>query len=99
MEVDESFAGYVAARWSMLFRLAVLLAGEDAADDLAQAGLVQAYLSWRDVQEAASVDDAVKRIVATTAVRRKPDPPDEQPASGSPRDGLWATITALPPRQ
>ena len=99
MEVDESFAGYVAARWSMLFRLAVLLAGEDAADDLAQAGLVQAYLSWRDVQEAASVDDAVKRIVATTAVRRKPDPQDEQPASGSSRDRLWATITALPPRQ
>lgn len=45
MEVDESFAEYVAARWSMLYRLAVLLAGEDDADEVTQAGLVRAYLA------------------------------------------------------
>ena len=102
MDVDESFAEYVAARWSMLYRLAVLLVGEPDADDLTQVGLGHAYLAWPEVQESASADDAVKRILATTAVREWTQAPEASAASwpaASDRDRLWATITALPARQ
>ncbi|MGY2877001.1 DNA-directed RNA polymerase specialized sigma24 family protein [Marmoricola sp. URHA0025 HA25] len=99
MGVDESFAEYVSARWSMLYRLAVLLAGEAEADDLTQAGLVRAYLSWGEVQEAASADDRVKRILAATAVHEGSRPgPEDDPATSA-RGRLWATVSALPPRQ
>lgn len=97
MGVDESFAEYVAARWSMLYRLAVLLAGDDEADDLTRAGLVSAYLSWPAVQDAASADDAVKRIVATTAVRDSRA--QAEPTPTSTRPSLWASVSALPRRQ
>src|SRR3954453_9524089 len=75
MEVDEPFAEYVAARWSMLYRLAVLLVGETGADDLAQAALVAAYLSWADVREAPSADDHLKQILARNAARLPEQPP------------------------
>ena len=103
MGVDESFAEYVAARWSMLYRLAVLLVGEHDGDGLTQAALVKAYLIWPDVEEAASADDRVKAILAATAVH-EPRTPDDQPDAGaragsSQGDRLWALIAGLPPRQ
>jgi hypothetical protein len=106
MEVDESFAEYVAVRWSMLYRLAVLLVGEDDADRLTQAALVQAYLEWADVEAAPSADDRVRAILAGTAGHEPPhelaaDPDTTAPLEPTPqgRDRLWTTISALPPRQ
>src|SRR4051812_6243432 len=98
MGVDESFAEYVAARWSMLYRLAVPLAGEPDGDQLTQAALVKAYLIWPDVEESASADDRVKGILAATAVH-DPRAPDDQSdaraeAGSSDRDRLWALIAA-----
>jgi hypothetical protein len=98
MDVDASFAEYVAARWSTLYRLAVLLVGEPGADDLTQAALVRAYLVWPEVQESGSADDRVKRILATTAARGTKAGGDG-PGGTGPGTGLWASITALPPRQ
>src|SRR4051812_42417667 len=105
MGVDESFAEYVAARWSMLYRLAVLLVGEDDADDLTQEALARAYLVWADVEEAASADDRVKALLAATAVheprasRNQAQNAVAAVPGSSDRDRLWTLITALPPRQ
>jgi DNA-directed RNA polymerase specialized sigma24 family protein len=108
MDVDESFAEYVAARWSMLYRLAVLLAGEAGADELTQAALVRVHVSWHEVEEAASADDHVKRILADTAVNEMVRGPQAgSRAAGddvgfrSPvdRQHLWAAISGLLPRQ
>jgi DNA-directed RNA polymerase specialized sigma24 family protein len=101
---DASFAEYVAARWSMHYRLAVLLAGEDGADELTQRALVRAYVAWSEIQDAASADDEVKKIVAATAVHESQESP-VQPADGRPtaeasdRERLWVRISALPRRQ
>jgi len=96
MEVDEPFAAYVAARWSMHYRLAALLAGEDAADALTQAALVRAYASWQDVTEAASVDERVKEILVKTAVAGPEVPFPEARTNG---EHLWSRFSALPVRQ
>jgi len=95
MEVDESFTEYVSARWSMLYRLAVLLAGEDAADALTQAALVSAYVSWPEVREAPSVDQRVKELLAKAALAG----PDDQPRTNTDHDGPWSHFSALPRRQ
>jgi len=97
MGVDESFAEYVAARWSMLYRLAVLLVGDARADDLTESALVAAHLVWPEVQAAASADDHVKRIVASTAVRTPPAAASDDEVEDP--DRLWAEIGRLPPRQ
>jgi DNA-directed RNA polymerase specialized sigma24 family protein len=108
MDVDESFGEYVAARWSMLYRLAVLLAGEADADELTQAALVRAHVSWHEVDAAASADDEVKRILADTAVHEPAPGPEagsrtDEDDSGlrNPldRQHLWAALGELLPRQ
>jgi hypothetical protein len=74
MQVDESFTGYVVARWTMLHRLAVLLVGPERAEGVATAGLVSAYLGWREIQESAWVDDRVKELLARAALDGPADP-------------------------
>src|SRR3569623_416705 len=97
MQVDESFTEYVAVRWSMLSRLATLLVGDEQADDLTRAALVRVYLSWSAIQESASADSAVKRILAREAVRNAPAPLDRPVVA---EDGdLWTQIGGLLPRQ
>jgi hypothetical protein len=98
LDVDESFAEYVAARWSMLYRLAVLLAGDSGADALTEEALVRAHLAWAEVQEAASADDRVKAILASTYVHL-PNSPAEATSTDGEADRLWAEIGMLPPRQ
>jgi DNA-binding CsgD family transcriptional regulator len=67
MDVDESFTEYVSARWSTLYRLAVLLVGPTHAGDLLRTALVRTHVSWRTVQ-AESRDDYVKKILANAAL-------------------------------
>jgi len=102
MDVDGSFAQYVAARWSTHYRLAALLSGPDAADELTQAALVRARLSWPEVQQAPSADGYVTRLLVSVAVRRPNDdvpvPGDEDVPRGG-REHLWAQVRALLPRQ
>jgi len=89
VEVEESFAEYVAARWSMLYRLAVLLVGDDLADQVTRAALVRAYGSWHDVQAAPSADEYVKEILARTAAA---EPGGEV---GTTRGDVWSRLGTL----
>lgn len=106
------FEEYAGSRWPVLFRTALLLAGDEAeADDLAQTTLVKAYAVWPRVQRADSPDAYVRRMLVNeflsdrrrTARRRAqlplavPEPPIiEDPAQ---RLDLWANVMMLPPRQ
>jgi hypothetical protein len=91
MQVDESYADYVAARWSGLYRLAALLVGEDRADEVAQAALVRAYLSWPRGHEHDLADEQVKAILARVALTVAPSP--------SETGGPDRPLAALPRRQ
>jgi len=108
MGVDESFAEYAAARWSMLYRLATLLVGEQRAEHLTRAALVRAYLAWAEVEERGTADPSVKRILARLVVKDTHVPVEAQQgqveddvgtASNPDREKLWAEIGALLPRQ
>jgi DNA-directed RNA polymerase specialized sigma24 family protein len=68
MHVDESYAEYVAARWSVLYRLAVLLAGEHRADELVQEALVRAYVTWPRRLEDEPPEERVKAELARLAL-------------------------------
>jgi DNA-directed RNA polymerase specialized sigma24 family protein len=92
MDVDRSFAAFVSARWSMLYRLSVLLAGPAAADDVAQTALARAYASWREVEESASADDHVKALLARTAASL--GPPDGDAESATTARGRLAVLPA-----
>jgi RNA polymerase sigma-70 factor (sigma-E family) len=108
-----TYEEYVAARWSALYRTAYLLTGAHAdAEDLAQATLVKAYLSWSKVAGAASPDAYVRRILTNTFVSgRRPlriarerlvdSVPEIQASDGIDLDRLqlWPHIASLPPKQ
>jgi len=104
---------YVATRWTVLYRTAYLLTGSHAdAEDLAQAALVKAYLSWSKVSGAASPDAYVRRILTNAflsgrrplrvvrehLVDRPPEVAAADPANED-RFVLWPHIAALSPRQ
>src|SRR5215212_3029739 len=101
MDVDESFAEHVSVRWSTLYRLAVLLAGTERADDLIQAALARAFASWRTVREAASPDAALRKILVDTSVDSTDSAAGDATRSGVARDDeeLWSRISTLPPRE
>lgn len=87
MHADEPYADYVAARWSTIYRLAVLLVGEEQADDLAQEALVRAYLDWSREQDDEPPEEQVKAILARRALAE----PAREPTADSP----WAAIGSL----
>lgn len=102
MDVDESFAGFVSARWSMLYRLATLLGGATDADELTQATLVRAYQSWREIHPTAQEDARVKRVLAETAARRangRTGAVDTLPKFLPDRPQRWESLDRLLPRQ
>jgi RNA polymerase sigma-70 factor (sigma-E family) len=108
-----SYEEYVGARWTTLYRTAYLLAGNHAdAEDLAQAALVKAYLSWPKVTAASSPDAYVRRILTNvflsarrplrvTRERLVDRPPEIAEPAGDEHDRmvLWPHVAALPPRQ
>jgi len=108
-----TYEEYVAARWTALYRTAYLLTANHAdAEDLAQAALVKAYLSWSKVVSAASPDAYVRRILTNVflserrrlrhsrerIVEQTPDLGVPGP-TGEDRLVLWPQIAALSPRQ
>lgn len=111
MSTQHTFTEYVAARWAVLYRLAVLLVGETNAEDLTQAALLKAYLSWQRAVDAESTDAYVKKILVNTAIsqgrKRRPltvagveeRPVDSHESAVLERDALWPRIESLPPRQ
>lgn len=114
MDLDESFTAYVGARWPALYRLAVLLAGPSAADDLAQQTLVRAYVAWDRVLDAAAPDAYVRKILVNTLIsesgrRRRGHEllalTEPETVTAGPEDEvvlrqeIWSRIELLPPRQ
>lgn len=114
MELDESFTAYASARWPALYRLAVLLAGESEADDLAQQTLVRAYRSWNRVLQAESPDAYVRKIMVNVLISERSrrrrglelvTGGRHEQGTSSPeesvalRDELWSRISLLPARQ
>jgi len=67
MQPDASFAEFVSVRWSVLYRLAVLLAGPDEADDLLEGALAGALHSWGELRHAGSAEEHVKERLAHDA--------------------------------
>ena len=108
-----TYEEYVGTRWTALYRTAYLLTGRHAdAEDLAQAALVKAYLSWSKVSTASSPDAYVRRILTNAflssrrplrvARERLVETPPEVPTvspDGEDRLLLWPHVRALPPRQ
>ena len=94
MQPDASFAEFVSVRWSVLYRLAVLLAGPDEADDLLEGALAGALHSWGELRHAGSAEEHVKERLAHDAAVLAPGA--DQRAG---HDDLRARIDALPPRQ
>ena len=67
MDVDEEYSAYVAARWPVLVRSAVLLGcSVHEAEDLVQSTLVKCYVSWDKVAKASNQDGYVFRIMLNT---------------------------------
>ncbi|RNL81444.1 SigE family RNA polymerase sigma factor [Nocardioides marmorisolisilvae] len=114
MDLDESFTAYAGARWPALYRLAVLLAGESDADDLAQQVLFQAYRAWDRVMAASSPDAYVRKIMVNTLISQRSrhrrglelvtsGRVDDRVASVEDdvvqHDELWNRIFLLPPKQ
>ena len=94
-----TYEEYVAARWSALYRTAYLLAGNHAdAEDLAQATLVKAYLSWSKVTAASSPDAYVRRILtnAFLSSRRPLRVAREHLVDHAPDAGMIANLVEFP---
>jgi RNA polymerase sigma-70 factor (sigma-E family) len=107
---DDEFTSFVSARSGPLLRLAVGLAADRAAgEDLLQAALTKAYLSWTKARAADNPEAYVRRIIVTThlsLLRRRrirevgPALLDQAapvpPAYGvDDRDALWAALRRL----
>ena len=83
-----AFGDYVRSRGGTLLRAAHALTGNRAdAEDLVQATLVKAYLSWSNVADPAALDTYVRRVMVNTHIsgwrRRRVDeyPTDQVPDS------------------
>jgi RNA polymerase sigma-70 factor (sigma-E family) len=111
---DDDFASFVSTRSGPLLRLAVGLAGSrPAGEDLLQAALTRAYLSWSKVRGAGDPDAYVRRIVVNSHIsvlrRRRvreelqsdvADVVGTAPSYGiDDRDALWTALARLGRRQ
>jgi RNA polymerase sigma-70 factor (sigma-E family) len=88
-----AFGEYVRSRSQALLRAAQAITGNRAdAEDLLQATLVKAYLSWGRIDDPAALDTYVRRVMVNTHIsgwrRRRVDeyPTDELPDSPSGQD-------------
>lgn len=95
MERDADFTAYVAGRWGMLVRSAVLLGcPPHRAEDLVQTTLAKCYVAWARVTRADNPDAYVYRVLVNCHIesqRRKwwaERPTANPPDSTLPRDDL-----------
>lgn len=105
MDDEAAFREFVAARLSMVSRVAYLLTGNHhAAEDLVQSVLVKVARHWRRVSDASSPDAYVRRMIyhEHLSARRRGGPEDlvavapEPTAAADPAD---ATVRRLVLRQ
>ena len=109
------YRDFVATRSSALLRTAYLLTGDRGqAEDLVQAALTKAYLSWHRIRDKGAIEAYVRRTMVTTSTSwwrrrwRGEEPTDVLPdrAAGSDfgaahadRDELWQLLRRLSARQ
>ncbi|WP_409484019.1 SigE family RNA polymerase sigma factor [Arsenicicoccus dermatophilus] len=112
-ERDEEFTAFVAARSAALLRYAYLLTGDHAsAEDLLQNTLVKVYLSWHKIADRGSVEAYTRTAMTRTnisvwrkvgrrefATETTPDRVIEDRHDIDERDGMWALLQTLGPRQ
>ena len=87
MRLEGDFAAYLAARWSVLVRMLVLLGGRpDEAEDAVRAGLARDYADWAWISRSDDPDVYVYRSVLEAWNRRRggwwaapPPGPDGEP--------------------
>ncbi len=111
---EASYVEFVRTRSGALYRLAMLLTGGDhhLAEDLLQAALAKAYVSWRRVREPAAAEAYVRRILVNVAVSRSrsastnemptevlPDVAGRDATDVADRLDLWELLRELSPRQ
>jgi RNA polymerase sigma-70 factor (sigma-E family) len=115
MDADEGFVGFVAARWTRLYRTAYLLTTDpSAAEDLLQTALEKTYARWPRVSRMEAPEAYVRRVMvnAVISARRRPGwgrewlrgVPPERPAEADDGDVMnhavvWPLVCALPPGQ
>lgn len=116
MSAEAEYVEFVQARSSALLRTACLLTAGDrqAAEDLVQVALAQAFVAWWRIREPAAREAYVRRILARAAVRRTrrrawrtevpvAEPPDEPVGDESDpidqRLSVWPLLRTLPARQ
>jgi RNA polymerase sigma-70 factor (sigma-E family) len=111
---DAEFREYMAARWPVLLRTAILLTGDrHLAEDVAQTALTRVYASWRRVRRVDDIDAYVRRTLINahrgrfrkrrvvedlTAVVPDGQGPDAHAAADQ-RAELLAALAQLPARQ
>jgi RNA polymerase sigma-70 factor (sigma-E family) len=110
------YVEFVRARSSALLRTACLLTAGDqqAAEDLVQSALAQAFVAWWRIREPAAREAYVRRILIRAAVRRTrrrawraeelvaevpDDPVGDLSESVDQRLTVWPLLGALPARQ
>ena len=107
-----TFADFMSARWSSLFRTAYLLTGDrHEAEDLLQTALARTFVRWKGIRDKAAADAYVRRAMLNLASRRwrtrgrevtlerLPEPAhDGGVGSSDARMLLWQEVVNLPPR-
>ena len=107
-----TFADFMSARWSSLFRTAYLLTGDrHEAEDLLQTALARTFVRWKGIRDKGAADAYVRRAMLNLASRRWRTRGREvtlerclEPAhdggvgSSDARMLLWQEIVKLPPR-
>ena len=107
-----TFADFMSARWSSLFRTAYLLTGDrHEAEDLLQTALARTFVRWKGIRDKGAADAYVRRAMLNLASRRwrtrgreltlerLPEPAhDGGVGSSDARMLLWREIVKLPPR-
>ncbi len=110
---DAEFTAYLEARQPSLLRTAYLLTGDrHQAEDVLQTSLAKLYLAWDKVNDRASVDAYVRRIMVNEnnslwrrAWKRKehatevlPESPHVDAYDEGRSAALWEVVTSLPPK-
>lgn len=114
MSTEQDFVEFVAARWTLLYRLAYLLtASPTAAEDLLQITLEKAYANWSRISRLEFPEAYIRRMLTNALVssRRRawlrevssdsmPDTAGDAIDVGVlDRSLLWPLVCALPVRQ
>lgn len=92
-----TFADFMSARWSSLFRTADLLTGDrHEAEDLLQTALARTFVRWKGIRDKGAADAYLRRAMLNLASRRWRTRGRELTLERLPEpahDGVWGPAT------